>query len=657
MKVVFWGTYDQGKPRNRILLQGLRELGVDVTACHADVWGGVEDKSQLRSWAGRLSRGVAWLLSYPRLIIRYLTLGQHDLVWVGYMGHLDVLVLAPFADWKGVPIVWDAFLSLYDTVVNDRKLVPPDHPLAALLRLWEAGACSAADLIVLDTQVHADYFAREYGLPAEKTACVLVGAECEEFASRDMFPDRSSERLQVLFYGQYIPLHGVDTIVRAAALAQSLPIDWVLVGQGQEEEKIRVLLAETPQASIQTVPYVPYSTLADWLRRADICLGIFGESDKAARVIPNKVFQALCAGKPVITRDSPAIRELLTPDMQGVELVPPADARALLDAVCRLQKELRQGFEEPLHREVARCITPRAIGKRFRQVIEDFQHRRLAQSTDGTLGSGAQPIMLIHPVYGAAVPEKGWVPAPRYLLRRRLVLKLLANQPRGNVLEVGCGAGALINDLAHLGFDCTALESSVEAATIARYLNRKQRSIRVFEEPDPCWTETFDYLLSLEVLEHIEDDLTALRRWANWLKPGGRLVLSVPAHMSKWNASDVWVGHFRRYEKDPLRNLITEAGFSVERVESYGFPVGNIIEPVRAVKAARMLRNQPDPQSPEQRAANTAHSGTHRTWETRIYPLQSSWLGVQLMRIAFWLQDLSTQTDWGNGYLVQARRR
>ena len=123
MRIVVWGTYDLGKPRVRILLRGLRENGVEVLDCHTQVWNGVDDKSQVNGIWAKLKILLRWLGSYPGLIWRYLRLPRHDAVLLGYLGHLDVLALWPFAKLRGVPLVWDAFLSLYDTVVDDRKLV------------------------------------------------------------------------------------------------------------------------------------------------------------------------------------------------------------------------------------------------------------------------------------------------------------------------------------------------------------------------------------------------------------------------------------------------------------------------------------------------------------------------------------------------------
>ena len=123
MRVVCWGTYDLGKPRNRILLRGLREAGVELVEIHKDVWGGVEDKGHVVGAGRKLMLALKWLAAYPGLIWRYMRAPKHDAVLVGYMGHLDVLILWPFARLRGVPVIWDVFLSLYNTVVEDRRIV------------------------------------------------------------------------------------------------------------------------------------------------------------------------------------------------------------------------------------------------------------------------------------------------------------------------------------------------------------------------------------------------------------------------------------------------------------------------------------------------------------------------------------------------------
>lgn len=367
-RIVFWGTYDSGKPRTRILLRGLRESGIEVIECHTELWKGVEDKSRIEGWPSRLRTVARWLLCYPRLILRYLHLPCHDAVVIGYLGHLDVLILWPFAKIRRVPVAWDAFLSLYDTMVEDRKMIGRFHPIAIFLKGWEWLACRAADLVVLDTQAHADYFALTFHIPPSKLAAVFVGAELEIFSPQPQrAPQQSTERdLTVLFYGQFIPLHGIDTIIRAAQSLKCDPVQWILIGQGQTEPEIRRLLDSQPLPKLQWISWIPYRQLSEWIERADVCLGIFGASAKAGRVIPNKVFQILASGKPLITRDSPAIRELLAPDASGICLVPPEDPEALAEAICRISARNRMHKSgEVLHGEIVSQISPQAVGSAF----------------------------------------------------------------------------------------------------------------------------------------------------------------------------------------------------------------------------------------------------------------------------------------------------
>lgn len=370
MRVVFWGTYDTGKPRVRILLRGLKENGVEVIECHTEVWRGVEDKTQVKGLTGKLRLALHWAFSYPPLVWRYLRLPKHDVVVVGYMGHLDVLVLWCFAKLRGVPIVWDAFLSLYNTVVDDRKMFSRRHPLAVAIYAWEWVACRAADLVLLDTKAHAAYFVERFKLSKPRAQDVLVGVEPELFApqSTNAHTDLAGTPVTVLFYGQFIPLHGIDTIVDAARLAERENIRWVLIGRGQEEGKIREMLGDHPLPQLRWIPWVKYEELAKWIQEADVCLGIFGDTDKAARVIPNKVFQILSVRKPLITRDSPAIRELLPAHAPGWILVPAADPAALVAAVREMTAQAAPPNNAG-YADVLEDIQPNAIGRRAAELL------------------------------------------------------------------------------------------------------------------------------------------------------------------------------------------------------------------------------------------------------------------------------------------------
>jgi glycosyltransferase involved in cell wall biosynthesis len=370
IRAVIWGTYDLGKPRTRILMRGLREAGVDLTECHVDVWTGVEDKARLRGAAEILHRAAMLLAAYPCLIWRYLRLPRHDVVIVGYMGHLDVLLLWPFAWLRGIPVIWDAFLSLHETVVEDRAMLRSRHPIAGLLWVWDWLACRAADLVLLDTEAHANWFETRFKLRRGRTASVFVGAELEAFSPLPPSSGRRpGEPHRILFYGQFIPLHGIETIIDAAARSDPHELVWTIIGTGQEASCIREQLAARPVPHLEWVDWVPYAELRKRMMAADICLGIFGASGKAARVIPNKAFQVISAGRPLVTRDSPAMREWIGAGAAGVRLVEADDSGALLAGIRDLIASGETEIDPKAFEKLRSQIGPVPIGRRLKELM------------------------------------------------------------------------------------------------------------------------------------------------------------------------------------------------------------------------------------------------------------------------------------------------
>lgn len=343
-RFLVWGTFDTSKPRVRMLLAALSEMQPGVTVCQHDVWQGIEDKSQIGGVVRWLSIVLTLLLGYPTLILSYLRAPRHNVVLLPYPGLLDVLILWPFARLRGAKICWDVFISAYDTVVIDRKMVPKRGFIACLLYAVEWLATRAADILLLDTREHARHVAKLFGLNQRKVRSVWVGVENDTFR-RAALPRRDGP-VNVLFYGQFIPLHGLDTIVDAIARlsgrADTPDLRFTIVGTGQEAARIDAKLANLKLATVERIRWVDYSRLPAMIAASDICFGVFASGGKAERVIPNKVFQILAVGRPLITIDSPAIREIVEPG-DAVRLVHAGDAAGLADVLAALARDLRSG--------------------------------------------------------------------------------------------------------------------------------------------------------------------------------------------------------------------------------------------------------------------------------------------------------------------------
>ncbi len=351
MKALYFGTYDRAAPRNTQVVSCLRAAGVEVVEQHREVWGRQNWSLGLR----QLGRVVRAERSLARERDRE---READVVLVGYPGHFDLPSARRVA--RGRPIVFNPLVSLHDTLVDDRRRFGPASPAARMLELVDRGAFRAADLVVADTEAHARFFRDRFGLETARVEVALVGAE-EALFRPGWHPP---EPFHVLFVGKLIPLHGLETILAAAALLPEIPFR--VVGDGQ----LAPLLEGRP-ANVEHTEWIDYPALPEAYQRAGCALGIFDTGEKAARVIPNKVFQALACARPVVTADTPAARELLTDSVDAV-LVPPGDPEALAGAVHRLAADagLGQRLGEAGRGTYERRASETVLGERWRSLLE-----------------------------------------------------------------------------------------------------------------------------------------------------------------------------------------------------------------------------------------------------------------------------------------------
>jgi glycosyltransferase involved in cell wall biosynthesis len=316
LRVLYFGTYERDYPRNAQVISCLRGAGAEVIERHASVW-----ERRRHNWSVGFEAAARVGIAEARLLLGSRR-ERFDAVIVGYPGHFDLPAARRIA--RGRPVVFNPLVSLHETLVEDRGRFGPGSPGAGVLRHIDRIALRRADLVVADTAQNARHLAGLAGLPDERLAVCFVGAEERLFR-----PGRQpAEDFHALFVGKLIPLHGVETILAAARLAPELRFR--IVGSGQ----LDALLNERPP-NVEWIDWVDYERLPEENQRAGCALGVFGTSEKAGRVIPNKAFQALACGTPLVTSDTAAARELLR-DGESALLVPPGDPEALAIAVRRL---------------------------------------------------------------------------------------------------------------------------------------------------------------------------------------------------------------------------------------------------------------------------------------------------------------------------------
>src|SRR5947209_14072283 len=157
-----------------------------------------------------------------------------------------------------------------------------------------------------------------------------------------------------------------------------------------------------------------------------------------------------------------------------------------------------------------------------------------------------------------------------YRGRRKIVRAELDRLPLpagARVLDAGCGSGRTLEELQPYG-EVFGVELDPEAAGVARSRGRGEVHIGRLEEM-PWEAATFDLITCLDVLEHTPDDRTTLRELRRVSKPGGWLLITVPAYQALWSLHDEANHHFRRYNRRMLRDAGNESGWAVERMTSF----------------------------------------------------------------------------------------
>lgn len=182
------------------------------------------------------------------------------------------------------------------------------------------------------------------------------------------------KKFTVFFHGKFIPLQGVPYIIRAAKFLESnRDIVFKIVGKGQTYQEVVDLIKQLKVGNVELIGRVSIGDLPSFLRSADVCLGVFGDTGKAERVIPNKVYESVAMRKPVITADTPAVRELFT-HKKDIFLCKRADPQSIVDAILELKNNvmLRNKIAEGGYEVFRTNAVPGIIGKEVCKCLEDL---------------------------------------------------------------------------------------------------------------------------------------------------------------------------------------------------------------------------------------------------------------------------------------------
>lgn len=363
MKVCYFGTYEKDYHRNKIFIDGLKQNNIEINECHEPLWEKIKHKNLIN---------LFFLI--PRMIIAYKKLSWKALglkrdfryVMVGYPPFIDILIAKIIFKKK---IVYNPLISLYDTLVEDRKYF--GGIFGELIKFIDYLSYKSTDIVFVDTKAHANYLIKEYPVLRKKLKIVPVGIDPYVFYPKKAKKNKNNKKnkFSVFFVGKFIPLHGIEKIIIAAKILEKENVEFILVGSGQLDKKANRLIEENNVKNIKRILWIPENKLVDEIAKAEACLGIFGDSKKAKIVVPTKVYYYIACGKATITMDSPASQEIFKNRKNAIlcKNTPEEIAKSIL--LLKKDKKLRNNVAKEGYKLFLKSFTTKKIGEKIKKEL------------------------------------------------------------------------------------------------------------------------------------------------------------------------------------------------------------------------------------------------------------------------------------------------
>lgn len=340
--LTYFGTYDATYVRNRTLIIGLRLCGVEVQECHADLYGGTDGK--LRAARGDPIYLVKLLLRAVKaqltLIYRFLRMPPGQAVLLGYSAQADVFLAWVLTRLRGGFLVTDIMTPMW-LICLDRYGGRVPRITRLIVRALERTAIRLSDLCLVETAEVAQFLAEQYNVSSSRFGILPVGAHLSISDEGVPQPEAliDKDAFVALYQGKFIPQHGISTILEAARILQGYEdLLFVLAGDGQDSQRAREFISSHNLRNVRQLGQVTYGQVAALIRRADVCLGVFGTSFQSRITAHNKIFEALALGKPLISGRSAPIERLFR-DGEELLLVERGNGQALADAILRVKAD------------------------------------------------------------------------------------------------------------------------------------------------------------------------------------------------------------------------------------------------------------------------------------------------------------------------------
>lgn len=369
--IVVFGKLNISQPysRNLIHIKALKQYNWNLFFCTVSLG---PEKLGIQPGSKIINEILSSPLVCSSLILKYCFVGPHALIYVPYPAYVYGIPAVFLARLKKKKVIIDGFIGLYDTIVRDRQLFRVKSLVARFIWWYEKKLLRNVDCTLMDTEEQAAMLRNDYSLLRGKVRSVPVGID-EDLWKPLKFP-QYNKTFEVVFWGTFIPLHGLDVIAHAAKKIEGKnpKVQFTIIGTGQEAENFKKILLSLSPGNIKWINrFLPIKEMHRFVKNSHCCLGVFSENEKTQRVIPYKAYQALASARPLVTADSSATQSVFVNRLNAM-LVQPGDAQHLANTILELAENYELALDIGKNGRILyeQCFSNEIIYKTINHIME-----------------------------------------------------------------------------------------------------------------------------------------------------------------------------------------------------------------------------------------------------------------------------------------------
>lgn len=348
MKICWFGIYNAGFSRNKIYINGLKKIGIDIIECRDD------------------SRG---LFKYLNLFVKHWRIRKsYDFLFVGYPGHPTVWLAKLISN---RPVIFDALCTMEEGVLTSRQ----QHSIFSLkysyIKFIDWLAVKCADLVFVETEAQRKFFEQKFG-KGDKYRVIYIGANDQSF-----YKDPTISKLNeftVLFRGQFLPEAGAQYVIDAAKILESQNVKFLLVGNGFLLDEVKSYFKRLRPNNLKLITEnFTQDQIRVLMAPCHLALGQLAKHDRLNRTIPHKCFESIAVGLPYIHARYGPVAEILK-EGESVVFVNPADPQDLADKILYLKNnpEIAQKIGDNGYKVYLEKFTPEKLAQDILAILKTY---------------------------------------------------------------------------------------------------------------------------------------------------------------------------------------------------------------------------------------------------------------------------------------------